>query len=87
MPDIVFFSLQSTRCDSSEKTCLKKTGLYDDLFFYVVCFTFSISYSFHLGLPFHLLMFSNFPISFVFVLSQALSCVVEKLLYTCLHAC
>ena len=41
----------------------KKTGLYDDLYFYLVCFTFSISYS---VLPFHL-VFQFLHLSFLFL--------------------
>ena len=48
-------------------------------YFYLVCFTFSISYS---VLPFHLVYVLQFLHLFFYVLSQPLSSVVEKLLYT-----
>ena len=41
----IAFFLQSTRYVSNEQSCLKTTGLYDYLYFYLDCFTFSISYS------------------------------------------
>ena len=50
-------------------------------YFYLVCFTFSISYS---GLPFHLVYIFQFLHLFFFLMFflKPLSGVVEKLLYT-----
>ena len=55
---VLFFFHQSFIYVCNEQSCLKTIGLYDDLLFYLVCFTFSISYS---VLPFHLVCFSFFP--------------------------
>ena len=54
---------------SNEQLCLKTTGLYEIIFyFYLVCFTFSISYS----VLFHLVCFPITVFFFFFdVLSQA----------------
>ena len=44
-PGIIAFFLQNSRYVSNEQPCLKTTGLYDDLYFYLACLAFSISYS------------------------------------------
>ena len=70
-PGIVFLFLfcQSSRCDSKEEPCLKQLDYMTIFYLYLVCFTFSISYS---GLPFHLVCFPIFPSLFFSVfLSQA----------------
>ena len=80
----IFFFLQSSRYVSNEQSYIKTTGLYNYFYFYLVCFTFSISYS---VLPFHL-VFQFFHLSFIFLLIfflKSLSSVVEKLLY--IHIC
>ena len=65
----IAFSLQSSRCVSNEQPCFKTSGLYDFLNFYLVCFTFSISY---LVLLFHLLyIFQFLGLFFVVVLSHS----------------
>ena len=43
-PGVTFF-LQSSRYVSNEQLYFKTTGLYDYFYFYLVCFTFSISFS------------------------------------------
>ena len=67
---VLLFFLQSSRYISNEQPCLKTTGLYDNLSFYIVCFTFSISYS---VFPFRLVYVLQFLHLFFFfdVLSQA----------------
>ena len=71
---IPFFSLQSSRYVFNEQPCLKKQRDYMTIFyFYLVCFTFPISYSM---IPFHLC----FPVS---QFLKPLSSIVEKLL--CIH--
>ena len=73
--------LQRSRCVSNEQLCLKAAGLYIYMmifYFYLVCFTFSISY---LVLPFHLVYIFQFLCLLLFFL-KPLSNMVEKLLYT-----
>ena len=71
-PGVTFF-LQSSRYVSNEQLYFKTTGLYDYFYFYLVCFTFSISFSL------------CFPISpslfFLMFFLKPLLSVVEKLLY------
>ena len=75
---------QSARYVSNKQSCLKTTGLM--MIFYLVCFTWSVSYS---VLPFHLVYVLNFSISLFFVfdvLSQAFTkCNKEAFLYTHKH--
>ena len=76
----IAFVFQSSRYVSNEQSCLKTTGLYDDLlllsslfhFFYLI-FSALISFS----------LFSNFSISFFFLVFflMPLSGLLEKLLY------
>ena len=83
--EVLLFSPKlNSRCVSNKQTCLQTIGLYDDLYFYLACFTFSISYP---VLVFHLVCFSSFSVSFFVVLSQAFIS-VEKLLYiVCIIQC
>ena len=62
---IAFFFLQSFRYVSNEQSCLKATGLYFILIFYsyLICCTFSISYSM---LPLHLVYVLEFLHLFLF---------------------
>ena len=41
----IAFFLQSSRCVSNEQPCLKKLECMMIFYFYLVCFTFSVSYS------------------------------------------
>ena len=80
----IAFFLQSSRYASTEQPCLKQMDYMTILYFYLVCFSFVISYS---ELPFHLLMFPNFSISsfffsFLKFFLKTLSSKVEKFLYT-----
>ena len=70
---VSIFFLQSSRYVSNEQSCLKTTGLHDDLLsrlFHFLCFIFSVPISLSLCFP----IFPTFD-----VLSQPLSSVVEKL--------
>ena len=75
---------QSARYVSNKQSCLKTTGLM--IIFYLVCFTWSVSYS---VLPFHLVYVLNFSISLFFVfdvLSQAFTkCNREAFIHTHTH--
>ena len=83
----IAFFLQNSRNVSNEQSYLKPTGLYDDLLllsslFYFLYFIFSAPISFGLCTP------VSPSLSFFFdVLSQPLSSVVEKLLYTYIKTC
>ena len=53
-----FVFLQRSRFVSNEQSFLKTTGLYNDFFLNIVCFTFTISYP---ALPFHLVYVLQLP--------------------------
>ena len=75
-----FFFLQSSRCVSNEQPCLKQLDYMMIFYFYLVIFTFSISYSL---LPFNLVyVFQFFHLFFLVFFLKSLSSIVEKLLYT-----
>ena len=79
-PSIAFFFFfgQRFRYVSNEQSCLKITGLYEDLL--LLSSLFSISYSM---LPFHLVLFSNLFISFFLCSFSSLYQVLQKSF--CIH--
>ena len=85
---VLFYFLHSSRYLSNEHPCLKTTVLYDDLLLYLVCFTFSISYS---VLPFQLVCFRISPSPFFLdVLSQAFirhGSLIYIYIYICICIC
>ena len=64
----IAFFLQSPRYVSNEQSCLKTTGLYDDLLLLKIQFHF---FYFIFSTPISFILFSNVSISFFQVLSQA----------------
>ena len=84
---VIIFLLQSTRYVSNEQPCMLKKQLdYMRIFyFYLVCFTFSISYSM---LPFHLACVFQSIFYFFSVLSQAfINCNRKSLVCVCVCMC
>ena len=80
MPKYCHFFLQSSRCVSKSSHVLKQLDYMMIIYFYLICFTFSISYS---VLPFHLVyVFQYLHLLFFFMLFlKLLSSIVEKLSY------
>ena len=83
----IAFFLQSSRYVSNEQSCLKTTGLYDDLLllsslFHFFYFIFSAPISFSLCSP-----ISPSPLLDLLVFLKPLSNIVEKLLHTYIKIC
>ena len=72
----ILFFCQSSREISNEQPGLKKLDYMRNFYFYLVCFTFSVSYS---------VAFEFLHLFFLMHFLKPSSSVIEKLLHTCIY--